>query len=81
MVPFEPPVRVVPVDGPAEVTGIDVAGETSLVAMELVADEVYLAGQDSVIVLQAQVMSVRRDVTRDLSRIVVMTAANAYRSG
>ena len=71
VVPLQPLVRVLPVDGPAVVPRVDVAGQAALVAMQLVADEVHLAGQRGLVAGGAQVVGVRGGAGLDAAGVVV----------
>lgn len=73
VVPLQPGVRLVPVDGPAKVTRVDVRRQTLLVTVELVANEVHLASQRCMITLSTQVVCVGGDIRANLSSIVVST--------
>lgn len=71
VVPLETGVWLVPVHAPAEIAGVDVTGETLLVAMQLVADEVHLSRQSGLVALEAQVVCICEHVAADLSGVVV----------
>lgn len=70
MVPLKTCIRVIPVDSPAKITRIDVAGEALLVPVELVTNKVHLTSQGSVVALAAQVMSVGGNLGADLRGVV-----------
>ncbi len=57
VVPFEPAVRFVPVDGPSIVAGVDVGSQTLLETVKLVADEMHLASKDSLVSGRAKVVA------------------------
>jgi len=64
--------RLVPVDGPAIVARVDVAGQALLVAVQLVGPaEVHLAGERGVVALAAQIVGVGGDVGGQVAGVVV----------
>jgi len=71
VVPLQALVGLLPVHGPAVVARVDVAGQAALVAMQLLADEVHLAGQGGLVAGGAQVVGVGRGAGVDAAGIVV----------
>ena len=72
VVKVEANLGLVPVDGPAVVTGVDVTGETLLVAVQLVRPaEVHLTGEGRVVTLATQVVGIGGDVGGQIRRVVV----------
>ena len=60
------------IGGPAEISGIDISGQTFLEPVQLVgADKMHLARQAGVIARTAQVMRIGRHAGRKFSRVVI----------
>lgn len=81
VVPFEAVVRFIPIDSPAKVTRVDVAGETLFVSMELVTHKVHLTCQSSMVALATKVVSVCGHLGVNLGGIVVGTNLHRKQTG
>ena len=73
VVPLQLGVGVVPVHRPAQIAGVDVCRQSSLVPVELLADEVHLATEDALVAFLSQVVGVCGCVLGDGRSIVVST--------
>ena len=81
VIPLQASVWLVPVDSPAKVGRVDVAGQTLLVAVQLVTDKVHLAGQGGVVALGAEVMGVGGQLRGDLRCVVKGTNLHGKQAG
>lgn len=71
VVPFETGVWLVPVHAPTEIAGVDVTGETLLVAVQLIANEVHLACEGGLVSCKTEVVRVGKYVAANLGSVVI----------